>query len=114
MALTALTSLTRLRLVDLKAAVGDTTAVALACSLKQLRSLTLRECSLGYCACTAAIAHLSGLSHLNLSRNSGLTELQLMLLTALPQLQELQVSGTSLEDGAVDRFWAAHRQRWAA
>jgi hypothetical protein len=37
-----------------------------------------------------------------------------MLLTALPQLQELLVSNTELRAGAVDRFWAAPRQRWPA
>jgi hypothetical protein len=64
MALTALTSLTRLRLSGLEAAVGDSTAVALACCLKQLRHLELERCSLGYFACTAAIAQLRGLLHL--------------------------------------------------
>jgi hypothetical protein len=114
MALMALTALTQLRLAGLGAAVGDSTAVALACRLKQLHCLELDQCSLGYCACTAAIAQLSGLSHLSLSWNDGLKEPQLMLLTALQQLQELLVSGSSLGDESVARFWAAHKQRWAA
>jgi hypothetical protein len=114
MALTALTSLTELCLHGLETAVGDTTAVALACCLKQLCHLELEHCSLGYCACTAAIAQLSGLSHLSLRQNDGLKEPQLMLLTALPQLQKLVVSDSSLEHDSVDRFWAAHKQRWSA
>jgi hypothetical protein len=112
MALTALTSLTLLHLAGLETAVGDSTAVALACCLKQLRVLVLEKCSLGYCACMAAIAHLSGLKLLILRDNGGLTEPQLMLLTALPQLRKLVATDSSLEAGSVERFWAAHRQRW--
>jgi hypothetical protein len=116
-ALTVLTSLTKLRLAGMEAA-GDSTAVALARSLKQLRHLHIESRSLGSFACTAAVSHLSGLSHLGFceygrfGRDCGLKMPQLMLLTALPQLQQLVVVG--LKPDSVDRFWAAHRQRWGA
>jgi Leucine-rich repeat (LRR) protein len=111
LALTALTGLTHLSLVGAHGALGDNGAVALACCLKQLRHLQLESCSLGYCACTAAIAHLSQLTFLSLANNEGLRERQLMQLTTLQQLQELEVWCTDVSRGGEDRFWSALRGR---
>jgi hypothetical protein len=86
-------------------------AVALACNLKQLRYLQLVDCSLGYCACTAAIAHLSQLTYLSLEGNEGLRERQLMQLTTLRQLQELDVRRTDVSSRGINRFWSALRGR---
>jgi hypothetical protein len=109
--LTALTGLTHLRLMGAHDALGDDGAVALACCLKQLRHLQLVDCSLGYCACTAAIAHLSQLTYLSLEGNEGLRERQLMQLTTLQQLQKLDVRRTDVSSRGKDRFWSALRGR---
>lgn len=91
LALTALTALTHLRLSGGGACVSDAAAAALACSLKQLRYLDLRDCELGPMACVGAIAQLRHLSCLLLDGNPGITQQGLMMLTRLPNLSCLVV-----------------------
>jgi hypothetical protein len=91
LALTALTSLTRLKLAFTGSAVDDVAACGLACSLTQLRSLDLWGCALGGLGCLAPIAQLSQLTELLLDHVDGMTRRGLMLLTELTQLQQLTV-----------------------
>jgi hypothetical protein len=103
LALTALTGLTRLGLELLGDGVGDLAACALACSLKQLRHLDLKQCGLGGMVCLGAIAHLTQLTELCLMRNAGITQQGLMLLTRLTNLQWIGVNvgdGITAEDVA--------------
>jgi hypothetical protein len=113
-ALTALTSLTRLNLAYTGGAVDDVAASALACTLTQLRSLDLRNCMLGgLLACLAPIAHLSQLTELRLAGVEGLTRRGLMLLTRLTQLRQLSVEHNDevTQDWMDQVFWPALRQR---
>jgi Leucine-rich repeat (LRR) protein len=108
--LTALTGLTRLELAGLGPAVDDVAANALACSLKQLQHLDLARCELGSMVCAAAIGHLTQLTALNLSGNSGVTRERLMLLTGLSRLQRLGLDsrgGAPVSDAVLRKFWAA-------
>jgi hypothetical protein len=110
-ALTELTGLESLQLVKLGAGVGDLAANALACSLKQLRSLTLQDCDLGSMVCTAAIAHLTQLTQLRVDSVAGLTQQQLLMLTRLSCLVQLDVDGRELTKEVVDQFWALLHRR---
>jgi hypothetical protein len=101
LALTALTGLTRLVLEQLGDGVGDTAACALACSLKQLRHLNLKQCGLRGMACLRGIAHLTQLTELCLEGNEGLTPQGLMLLARLSNLRWIGVNvgdGVTQED----------------
>jgi hypothetical protein len=80
LALTAMTSLTRLDLAYTGSGVDDVAASDLACSLTQLRSLDLRGCALGGLGCLASIARLSQLTQLRLDNVQGLTRRGVMLL----------------------------------
>jgi hypothetical protein len=111
LALTALTGLTRLVMNDFNAGMSDLAANALACNLRQLQHLELRDGNLGDMVCLAAIAQLTQLTELNLSDNAGLTEQGLMLLTTLKHLQGLDVSNTSITDEMLRRFSDALRQQ---
>jgi hypothetical protein len=113
LALTALTSLTRLQLASTGSAVDDVVASALACSLTQLRSLDLRGCALGGLACLAPIAHLSQLTELLLDRVDGINRRGLLLLTKLTRLQQLSVKlHREVNQEWMDQvFWPALRQR---
>jgi hypothetical protein len=91
LALTALTSLTRLKLAFIGSAVDEVAACALACSLTQLRSLDLRGSPLGGVGCLAPIAQLSQLTELLLDHVDGMTRRGVMLLTKLTQLQQLSL-----------------------
>jgi hypothetical protein len=92
-ALTALTGLTHLKLVDGGKGVGDVVANELACSLTQLRHLALKACDLGDMACLASIGHLKQLTELRLGTDgAGLSEPGRMLLSQLPSLQHLSVT----------------------
>jgi hypothetical protein len=93
LALTALTSLTRLDLGWAARGVGTDAAAALAHSLKQLQHLSLAGCDLqlhtaGGMACLEAIGRLTQLTHLGLKGNQGLTHQGLMQLTGLKYLQQ--------------------------
>jgi hypothetical protein len=111
LALTALTGLTRLVMNDFKAGMSDLAANALACNLRQLQHLELRDGNLGDMVCLAAIAQLTQLTELNLSDNAGLMEQGLMLLTTLKHLQGLDVSNTSITEEMRHRFSNALRQQ---
>jgi hypothetical protein len=113
LALTALTSLTRLKLAFTGSAADDVAACALACSLTQLCSLDLRGCVLGGLGCLAPIAHLSRLTELLLDHVDGMTRRGVMLLTKLTQLQQLTVKfNDEVTHEWMDReFWAALQQR---
>jgi hypothetical protein len=67
LALTALTALTCLDLNGGGCGVDDVAAIALACSLTQLRSLDLGEARLSSTACLAAIGHLTQLTEFALN-----------------------------------------------
>jgi hypothetical protein len=112
LALTALTSLTGLRLACTGSAVDDVVASALACSLTQLCSLDLQGCALGVLACLAPIAHLSQLTELLLGEVDGMTRRGAMLLTKLTQLQTLSVelNAEVTEEWMEQESWAALRQ----
>lgn len=107
-ALSTLTALTRLVLAGQGAAVDDTTATLLACSLKQLQHLDLGWCELGDMVCIAAIGQLTLLTELGLAGSAGLTRDGLMLLTGLSRLQKLRVE--QVTDEHVKEFWAAVRR----
>lgn len=58
------------------------------------------------------IRHLTQLTELDLSGNSGPTQQGLMLLTGLKRLQHLRVStGLGLTEEVLESFWAAVRQQ---
>jgi hypothetical protein len=112
LALTALTGLTRLVLQGVGSGVGDLAATALACSLRQLQHLDLRDCKLGDMACTAAIAYLTQLTQLQLQGvDDQVSEQALMLLTGLKRLQEFELNpgADTLSAAAITRFWAAQQ-----
>jgi hypothetical protein len=113
LALTALTSLTRLKLASTGSAVDDVAASALACSLTRLRSLDLGGCALGGLARLAPIAQLSQLTELQLAIVGGMTRRGVMLLTKLTQLQQLTVQHNDevTQEWMDQEFWAALRQR---
>jgi hypothetical protein len=114
MPLTALTALTRLCLNDAKAGVGTAAATALCCHLKQLRHCEVECCriDLGDEPFLEALGRLTQLTLLQLSRNSGLTEYGLMMLTGLTNLRVMQFTPNSqATPAACDRFWDALRQQ---
>jgi hypothetical protein len=111
-ALTSLTSLTRLALPRARDGVGDTRAAALAASLSQLQHLDLRECRLCSDAALAAIGQLRQLTELRLEGNNGITRQGLMQLIGLVRLQQLGIDRSADVDGAVmKRFWSIVRQQ---
>jgi hypothetical protein len=112
LALTTLTGLTRLVLQGVGSGVGDLAATAIACSLKQLQHLDLRDCKLGDMACTAAIAYLTQLTQLQLQGvGDQVSEQALMLLTGLKRLQEFELKPAAemLSAAAIARFWTAQQ-----
>jgi hypothetical protein len=113
LALTALTSLTRLDLAYTDRVVDDVAATALACSLTQLRSLNLQGCALGGLACLAPIARLSQLTELLLDGVDGMTKRGVMLLTELTQLQQLSLEHNDevTQEWMDQEFWVALRRR---
>jgi hypothetical protein len=113
LALTALTSLTRLNLAFKGSAVDDVAASALACSLTQLRSLDLQACDFCGLVCLAPIARLGQLTELQLNFVDGMTRRGLMLLTKLTQLQLLSVKHNDevTREWMDQEFWPALRQR---
>jgi hypothetical protein len=110
LALTALTGLRSLVLNRVGAGVGDTAAAAIAGSCKQLCRLDLSRCGLLSMGCLANMRHLTQLTELWLTGNSGLMQQGLMQLTGLTRLQRLGVDrNAEVTDEVVDRFWAALR-----
>jgi hypothetical protein len=112
LALTALTTLTRLDVTCTGSAADDVAASALACSLTELRSLDLGGCAVGL-ACLAPIAHLIQLTELLLGGVDGMTGRGVMLLTKLTQLQRLTVQHNDevTQEWMDQEFWAALRRR---
>jgi hypothetical protein len=123
LALTALTSLTRLDLSEARHGVGTAVATALARSLQQLQSLDFRDCCLqldgaeGF-ALLEAIGHLTQLTELRLDWNEGMTPHGLMQLTGLSRLykQHCKLRRYSyrgngnhgiMTDDVLEEFWAA-------
>jgi hypothetical protein len=111
LALTALTSLTKLRIVDATHRVGSAAATTLARELLQLQHLDLSRCGLQLdsaegLACLEAIGRLTQLTCLGLQNNPEITQQGLMQLTGLSRLQELHVQA-SLE--VLEAFWAELR-----
>lgn len=112
LALTALTNLTELHLDHAGAAVTDVVATALACSLRQLRSLSLTGCELGDMVCLAAVGQLRQLTSLQLLGSFEFSERGLRLLTGLSRLQQLGVdSDADITAEAWASFWAAVKQQ---
>lgn len=113
LALTTLTNLARLKLESTGSAVDDVAAIALACSLTQLRIFDLRLCALGGLVCLASIAHLSQLTELRLDGADGMTRRGVMLLTKLTQLQQLTSTRNDevTQEWMDQEFWVALRQR---
>jgi Leucine-rich repeat (LRR) protein len=107
LALTSLTSLTRLALPRARGGVGDTRAAAVAASLSQLQHLDLRQCKLRSVAALAAIGQLKQLTELRLEGNSGITRQGVWQLTGLASLQQLGIDYSPKVDSAVlKRFWS--------
>jgi hypothetical protein len=107
LALSALTSLTRLVLGGTSQGTDDVAATALACSLKQLRHLDLSWCKLGDMACLAAIGQLAQLTELRLY-GTPLKQRSLLLLQGLTRLQSLVVTcSQEVTPVVLRRFWAA-------
>jgi hypothetical protein len=111
LALIALTSLTKLHMVDATHRVGNAAATALACELQQLQHLDLSRCGLQLddvegIACLEAIGQLTQLTYLGLQNNPEITQAGLMRLTKLCRLQELHVQASS---EVLEAFWAALR-----
>uniref|UniRef100_A0A383WEG1 RNI-like protein n=1 Tax=Tetradesmus obliquus TaxID=3088 RepID=A0A383WEG1_TETOB len=110
MQLTALTGLTRLDVEHW--AVGDVAAVALACSLPELRVLKLYDCHLDSRAALPAIGKLAHLQHLDLRTNRFGCDGCLQLLTqlrALTCLELVNMDGEEPSQQQLDAFWAAVR-----
>jgi hypothetical protein len=123
LALTALSSLTRLDVSNAMHGVGTKAATALASTLQQLQHLRLSDCGLELqteegMACLQAIGRLTQLTFLDLSVHRGpnlawVTEQGLMQLTGLSRLQQLDVvcedhPGVS-DEKVMQKFWAAVR-----
>jgi hypothetical protein len=114
LALTTLTSLTRLELSgDL--GISTSTVAALARNLRQLQELDLWRCQvegLGTAegmACLEAVGGLTQLIFLALSCDPGLTQQGLMQLTKLSRLEGLCIE--TLSSGCDEQaFWAAVRR----
>lgn len=112
LALTALTNLTEPHLDHAGAAVTDVVATALACSLRQLRLLSLTGCELGDMVCLAAVGQLRQLTSLQLLGSFEFSERGLRLLTGLSRLQQLGVdSDADITAEAWASFWAAVKQQ---
>jgi hypothetical protein len=122
LALTALTSLTRLVLDGAEHGVGTAVTTALALNLQQLQSLHFGGCCLQLgsaegVACLEAIGRLTQLTQLSFWGAEGLTQHGLMQLTGLSRLQraacvDLCYEDMQVTDEAMASFWAAvHAQR---
>jgi Leucine-rich repeat (LRR) protein len=119
--LSSLTGLTQVSLKNIACGARITTdAAAVACNLKQLRSLMLRRCGLQLdtaegMACLEAIGRLTQLTKLVLLDNEGLTEQGMMQLTGLSRLHDkydwMVCNGRNVTSEVWEKFQAAIRQQ---
>jgi hypothetical protein len=113
LALSALTGLTRLAVLDTERGLDTAAASAIAGSLKQLRHLELHcpEVDLSSSELLAALGQLTQLTALHLKHNVRMKSQELMQLTGLRRLKKLQVDkteGFTFKVGLA--FWTAVRQ----